>query len=352
MSPNAATRIVSKPFGATPDGMAVDVFTLSRPGGATVIVTNQGGCVVSILAPDEAGVIADVTLGHPHLGGYLTGKAYLGAVVGRCANRIASGEFALDGRTVMLARNNGANALHGGPTGFHTRWWTPQVVGGPDGEALELSYISRDGEEGYPGALMAKVAYSLRADGALVTDYTATTDQPTIVNLTNHAYSNLAGEDRGTILGHELQIEADAFTPIDAALLPTGEVRAVEGTPFDFRAPVAIGGSHRFGRRAARARDHNFVLRGRTGELRRAARVSEPGRGRVLEVYTTQPAIQFYSGNFLSGSILGKGGKPYVKRSGFCLEPQHYPDSPHRPQWPSVVLRAGARPTVRPPSTG
>jgi aldose 1-epimerase len=343
MTTETATHIEKKPFGRTDAGEAF-LFTLSRDGAPSVAITNQGGFIVSILAKDRAGKAADVTLGYKDFAGYTKGKDFLGCLVGRYANRIAKGKFSLDGKAYTLATNNGPNALHGGPTGFHTRLWAPKVVSGADGEALELTYVSKSGEEGYPGTLTAKVVYSLRADGGLVIDYSATTDAPTVVNLTNHAYFNLAGEGEGTILGHELQLESDTFTPVDATLIPTGEMKKVEGGPFDFRKATAIGARidaadeqiQRGG-----GYDHNYVLRGKAGEMRLVAKVVEPKSGRALEVYTTEPGIQFYSGNFLDGSITGKSGKPYVKRGGFCLETQHYPDSPNRPEWPSVVLRPG-----------
>jgi aldose 1-epimerase len=344
MSTNAATRIERKPFGRTPAGVAVELFTLSRAGAPTIAITNLGGHIVSILAPDRSGRVTDVTLGYRDFVGYLGDTSYFGSLVGRYANRIAKGRFTLDGKTYALAVNNGPNALHGGPTGFQKRVWTSKVVSGPDGDALELTYVSKDGEEGYPGTLTAKVVYSLRKDGGLAIDYTATADAPTVVNLTNHAYFNLAGEGEGTILGHEMQIEADAYTPVDATLIPTGEVQPVEGTPFDFRKPVAIGARIDAADEQLKAGggyDHNFVLRGKMGELRLAARVREPKGGRVLEVWTTEPGLQFYSGNFLDGKIVGKSGKPYLRRGGFCLEAQHFPDSPNRPEWPSVVLRPG-----------
>ncbi len=343
MSAHAATTIEKKPFGKSAAGEAF-LFTLSREGAPTVVVTNQGGFVVSILAKDRSGKVADVALGYKDYAGYLTAKDYLGCLVGRYANRIAKGEFTLDGKKYALTKNNGPNTLHGGPTGFQTRLWTPKVVHGTDGDTLELTYVSKDGEEGYPGTLTARVVYSLRADGGLVIDYTATTDAPTIVNLTSHAYFNLAGEGEGTILDHQQQIEADTFTPVDATLIPTGEMKPVAGTPFDFRQPTAIGA--RIGQDDEQLRrgggyDHNFVLRGKAGELRLVARAIEPKSGRELEVYTTEPGLQFYSGNFLDGSITGKSGKPYLKRGAFCVEAQHYPDSPNRPEWPSVVLRPG-----------
>jgi aldose 1-epimerase len=344
MNANAATRIERKPFGKTAAGEPVDLFTFTRAGAPEVAITNLGGHIVSILAPGRDGKVADVTLGHAGFAGYLADTSYFGCIVGRYANRIAKGRFTLDGKSYTLATNNGPNSLHGGPTGFQKRLWAAKVVGGAEGDALELTYVSRDGEEGYPGTLTAKVVYSLRADGGLVIDYTATTDAPTVVNLTNHAYFNLAGEGEGTILGHELQIEADAYTPVDATLIPTAEKRPVEGTPFDFRKPVAIGAridAPDEQLKAGGGYDHNYVLRGKMGELRLVARVVEPKSGRVMEVLTTEPGIQFYSGNFLDGKVMGTSGRPYVKRSGFCLEAQHYPDSPNRPDWPSVVLRPG-----------
>jgi aldose 1-epimerase len=344
MNANAATRIERKPYGTTPAGEAVELFTFTRASAPRVSVTNLGGHIVEILAPDRQGKLADVTLGYKDFAGYLADTSYFGSLVGRYANRIAKGRFTLDGKTYTLATNNGPNSLHGGPTGFQKRVWAAKVVSGPDGDALELTYVSRDGEEGYPGTLTAKVVYSLRADGGLVIDYEATTDAPTVVNLTNHAYFNLAGEGEGTILGHEMQIEADAMTPVDPTLIPTGEKWTVEGTPFDFRKPVAIGAridapdeQLKFGG----GYDHNYVLRGKAGELRPAARVVEPKSGRVLEMLTTEPGVQFYSGNFLDGSVTGKSGKPYVKRGAFCLEAQHFPDSPNQPSFPSVVLRPG-----------
>jgi len=344
MTTEAATRIERKPFGKTPAGESVELFTLTREGAPTVGVTNLGGHIVSILAPDRAGRVADVTLGYKDFAGYLGDTSYFGSIVGRYANRIAKGRFTLDGKTYTLATNNGPNALHGGPTGFQKRVFSPKVVSGPDGDALELTYVSKEGEEGYPGTLTAKVVYSMQKDGGLAIDYAATTDAPTIVNLTNHAYFNLAGEGEGTILGHEMQIHADGYTPVDATLIPTGKTQPVEGTPFDFRKPVAVGARIDAADEQLKAGggyDHNFVLTGPMGERRLAARVREPKSGRVLEVFTTEPGIQFYSGNFLDGKVVGKSGKPYVHRGGFCLEAQHFPDSPNQPSFPPVVLRPG-----------
>jgi aldose 1-epimerase len=344
MNVDAATRIERKPFGKTAAGEAVELFTFTRDGAPTVAITNLGGHIVSILAPDRDGKVGNVTLGYSDFAGYLGDSSYFGCLVGRYANRIAKGRFSLDGRSYTLATNNGPNSLHGGPGGFNKRLWAAKVVVGPEGDALELTYVSKDGEEGYPGTLTATVVYSLRADGGLAIDYTATTDAPTVVNLTNHAYFNLAGEGEGTILGHEMQIEADDYTPVDATLIPTVEKRPVEGTPFDFRKPVAIGARIDAADEQLKAGggyDHNFVLRGTMGVLRVVAKVAERKSGRVMDVLTTEPGIQFYSGNFLDGKVKGASGKPYVKRGGFCLEAQHYPDSPNRPEWPSVVLRPG-----------
>ena len=344
MTAQAGTRIERKAFGKTSTGESVELFTLARAGAPSVSITNLGGYVVSMLAPDRAGRTADVTLGYASLPGYLADNSYFGCLVGRYANRIAKAAFTLDGKRYSLAANNGPNTLHGGPTGFCRRVWAAKVKSGTDGDALELTYVSRDGEEGYPGTLTATVVYSLREDGGLVIDYSATTDAPTVLNLTNHAYFNLAGEGEGTILDHELQLEAEAYTPVDATLIPTGEVRSVAGTPFDFRKPLAIGAridaadeQIRFGG----GYDHNFVVRGAPGTLRLAARAVEKKSGRQLEVFTTEPGVQFYTGNFLDGKTLGKAGKPYVKRGAFCLETQHYPDSPNQPAFPSAVLRPG-----------
>lgn len=346
MTVQAGTRIERKTWGSTPEGQAVDLFTLTREGAPTVAVTSHGAYIVSILAADREGRTADVVLGYGDLAGYLGDTGYLGAVVGRYANRIAGGAFSLGGQRYTLARNNGPNALHGGPEGFHRKTWAARVVSGPDGDTLELSCVSPDGEEGYPGTLTATVVYSLTADGGLRLDYSATTDAPTVVNLTNHAYFNLAGEGSGDVLGHEMQLEADAFTPVNDTLIPTGELRPVEGTPFDFRTPVAIGAriDDPYPQlQAGGGYDHNFVVRGTPGELRLAARVYELGSGRVLEVLATNPGVQVYTGNFLDGSIAGKSGRAYEKRGGFCLETQHFPDSPNQPTFPPVVLEPGDR---------
>jgi aldose 1-epimerase len=344
MSAEAGTRIDRKPFGKTADGREAFLFTLSRDGAPVVRITNFGGAIVSVIAPGSSGKTADVVLGFSALAEYEADRSFQGALVGRYGNRIAKGAFTLDGRTYTLARNNGENHLHGGPKGFHKALWEPTVRKTADGDVLDLDYASKDGEEGYPGNLSVKVTYSLQTDGGLRIDYSATTDKPTILNLTNHAYFNLAGEGEGDVRSQEMQIEADAFTPVDPTLIPTGELRKVAGTPFDFTKPVAIGA--RIDQadeqlRIAGGYDHNFVLRGPEGTLRLAARVVEPRSGRVLDVLTTEPGVQLYSGNFLDGSLTGKAGKAYVRRGAFCLETQHFPDSPNRPEFPSVVLRPG-----------
>jgi aldose 1-epimerase len=340
----AATRIERLPWGQTAAGEPVELFTLTRTGAPTVAITHYGGYVVKILAPDREGRVADVTLGYEDLAGYLGDGSSFGNLIGRYANRIGGARFTLDGKSYTLAKNNGPNSLHGGPTNFGRRLWSAKVVRGKDGDALELRYVSKDGEEGFPGTLTATVVYSLREDGELVIDYTATTDAPTVVNLTNHAYFNLAGEGEGTVLDHELSLEADHFTPVDATLIPTGELRPVAGTPFDFRKPVAIGAridaqDEQIG--FGRGYDHNFVVRGTPGTLRPAARVVHEKSGRVLEMLTTEPGVQLYTANFLDLKSGGKSGKPYVRRGAFCLEAQKYPDSPNKPDFPSAVLRPG-----------
>ncbi len=340
----ARQQMKKEPFGQTQDGLPVDLWTLTNKNGVTVSITNYGGIVTALSVPDRTGAFKDVVLGFDALDGYLKGHPYFGAIIGRYGNRIAKGRFTLNGVEYKLAPNNGENHLHGGVRGFDKAVWSAREAPGPDGPALELTYLSKDGEEGYPGNLSVKVVYTLTDNNELRIDYTATTDKDTIVNLTNHSYFNLAGQGEGDILGHEMTIFADKFTPVDAGLIPTGELRSVEGTPFDFRKPVAIGA--RINDRDQQLEygggyDHNFVLSSGGGALAPAARVYEPVSGRVMEVLTTEPGVQFYTGNFLDGTITGKGGKVYRRRYGFCLETQHFPDSPNKPEFPSVVLRPG-----------
>jgi aldose 1-epimerase len=351
-------EVSSEPWGVTPEGDSITLFTLTSGSGLTVRVADWGGIVTQVLVPDRDGRLADVVLGHDSLAAYVAGTPYFGAIVGRYANRIAEGRFALDGRTYRLATNNGVNHLHGGIRGFDKRHWDALVVrSGPvPGGTLDvpgagrasvvLSRTSEDGEEGYPGRLEAELAITLTSGDEVRFDYEATADAPTVVNLTHHGYWNLAGHDSGDILGHELDVRADRFTPVDAGLIPTGELRSVEGTPFDFRDPTPIGlriGADDEQLRRGGGYDHNFVLDDWTGDrtLRLAARLRDPGSGRTMEVLTTEPGIQLYSGNFLDGSDVGKGGAVYGHRSGLCLETQHFPDSPNRSAFPSTVLRPG-----------
>lgn len=347
MSARSGTRIEQAPFGSAPQGGQATLYSLRRAGAPAVDITDFGATVVRIAAADSAGVLRDVTLGYNELAPYAQaapGRPYFGCVVGRYAGRIANGAFRLGGRRYVLARNNGAHHLHGGICGFDRRLWRARARSGRDGDVLELGYLSPDGEEGYPGTLRVRVTYSLTAEGALGIDYEATTDRETVLNLTHHAYFNLSGEGAGDVLGHELQIMADAFAPVDAALLPSGGWRAVEGTPLDFRRPTRIGKRiddphEQTG--AGGGYDHSYRLRGEVGTLRLAARVREPDSGRLLEVRTTEPALHLYTGNFLDGTLVGKSGRPYLRRGGLCLEAQHVPDSPNRPEFPSVVLRPG-----------
>lgn len=337
-----STSIPSEPFGATPEGVAVELYTLRNVSGVEAKISNYGGIVVSLKVPDRNGRYGDVVLGYDRLAGYLKETPYFGCLVGRYGNRIARGQFTLDGATYQLATNNYPNALHGGLKGFDKVVWKANGYSTKDGPVLELTYVSADGEEGYPGNLTVKAVYSLTKDNALRLDYTATTDKPTVVNLTQHSYFNLAG--KGDILGHVVEMPADRFTPVDSTLIPTGELKPVEGTPFDFRTPTAIG--ERIGQEDEQLKfgggyDHNWVFPKRSGSLTRLARVSEPTTGRVLEVLSTEPGLQFYTGNFLDGKITGKGGWNYKYRNGFCMEPQHFPDSPNQPNFPSTVLRPG-----------
>jgi len=336
-------NIQTQPFGNLPDGTPIELYTLSNESGMTVQVTTYGGIITSLRVPDRAGRLGDVVLGYDSLDGYLARNPYFGCIVGRFANRIAGGRFTLDGVTYQLAVNNGPNHLHGGLVGFDKRVWRAEVGRSDGAVCLVLSYLSKDGEEGYPGNLYVTVTYALTRDNALRISYRARTDKPTILNLTNHTYFNLAGA--GDILDHEVMINANCFTPVNKALIPTGELQPVGGTPLDFRQPSRVGARindpHEQLARAG-GYDHNFVINGAPGELRLAARVYEPTHGRVLEVRTTEPGMQFYTGNFLDGTITGKGGGVYAQRSGLCLETQHFPDSPNQPAFPSTVLRPDA----------
>lgn len=331
-------------FGLTPDGDEVFLFTLANDRGMEVKVINYGGIITALRVPDGRGQIGDVVLGHDTLEGYLNRSRYFGALIGRYANRIAGGSFTLNGSAFSLGQNNGSNHLHGGFKGFDKVVWNAHDFHDPAGPGVKLEYLSKDGEESYPGNLQVEVTYRLTKDNELRLEYFARTDRDTIVNLTNHSYFNLAGS--GTVLDHELQIHANAFNPVQQGLIPTGESRNVAGTPMDFTRPTSIGA--RITEQdpqllLAGGYDHNFVLRGGEELIMKAARVYEPTTGRVLEVFTTQPGLQFYSGNFLDGSLVGKMKRAYVKHSGLCLETQHFPDSPNQPAFPSTVLRPGER---------
>lgn len=339
---NTGLMISQKVFGATEDGQAM-LFTLENKNGMTLSVTNYGGIITSLNVPDKNGAIADVVLGHDSLASYIEGHPYFGALVGRYGNRIAKGEFSIDGTTYTLATNNGPNALHGGIKGFDKKLWNTQIIENSDAVGVEFSGVSVDMEEGFPGNLTVKVRYLLNNDNELRLEYEATTDKTTIVNLTNHSYFNLKRAGDGDILGHELMIAADKFTPVDATLIPTGELRSVENTPFDFREPTTIGArvddveneQIKFGG----GYDHNFVFTDQSDQLKLVATAYEPTSGRFMEVLTTEPGVQFYCGNFLNGKNIGKGGIPYEKRNGFCLETQHFPDSQNQPDFPSTLLK-------------
>ena len=337
----AKSKMQKQSFGKTEDGQPVDLYILTNKNGVEAAITNYGGTVVSLKVADRNGKFEDVVLGYDNLDGYATGKAYIGATVGRYANRIAHATFTLDGTTYTLAKNDGDNHLHGG---FNKRVWTAKDVSSSAAQALELTYLSKDGEEGFPGNLPVKVVYTLTDQNELKIDYSATTDKDTVLNLTNHAYFDLAGQGNGDILQQQIMIKADRFTPIDATSIPTGELRSVKGTPFDFTKMTAIGA--RIDQddqqlKLGRGYDHNFVLNGDTMRaLFLAAQAYDPHSGRLLEVFTTEPGIQLYTGNFLDG-IHGKDGKVYNRRYAFCLETQHFPDSPNHPNFPSAELKAG-----------
>jgi aldose 1-epimerase len=336
----AKTTVTKQPFGKTEDGAAVDLYTLKNEKIETTITT-YGGRIVTLKVPDRSGKVADIVTGFDSLDGYLKTNPYFGAIVGRYANRIAHGKFVLDGMTYTLAKNDGDNTLHGGLRTFDKRVWDGKI----QGDSLVLHYLSKDGEEGFPGNLSVTVTYTL-AGNELKIDYEATTDKDTVLNLSNHSYFNLKGQGEGTILEHEVTLLADRFTPVDQTLIPTGELRPVAGTPMDFRTPLAIGA--RIGNtdeqlKFGRGYDHNWVLNSVGGSLSLAAKVHEPTTGRVLEVLTTQPGLQFYTGNFLDGTITGKGGKVYQQRFAFCMETQHFPDSPNHPAFPTSELKPGQK---------
>jgi len=328
-------------------GEPIDLYSLSNKKGMEVSITNFGATIVTLRVPDRDGKPADIVLGFDTLEGYQNGKSYFGATVGRYANRIGGGTFSIDGKIYTLPKNNGNNTLHGGIVGFNKKVWKAREIASKDGESLELSYLSPDGEEEFPGNLSVKVVFTLPADrNELKIEYAATTDKDTVLNLSNHSYFNLAGEGNGDILDHVMTLHAKQFTPVDKTLIPTGELRDVAGTPLDFTVATPIGKRINdnyeqlvFGK----GYDHNWVLApaARTS-LRIAADAYDPKSGRALEVLTTEPGVQFYSGNFLDGSAKGKGGKAYGQRAAFCLETQHFPDSPNHPNFPSSLLKPGA----------
>jgi aldose 1-epimerase len=333
-------------YGNTPDGAVVDLYTLTNAAGMRAQITNYGAIVTSLLVPDREGRLGDVVLGFDHLDGYLMKHPYLGAICGRYINRIARGRFTLDGVAYELARNEGGNHLHGGLRGFDKVVWKAAEVAAHGGAGLQLDYLSPAGEEGYPGTLQVTVTYTLTDRNELRIDYSATTDAATVLNLSHHGYFNLADGGAGDVLGHELIIDATHFLPVDASLIPTGELRRVQGTPMDFTQPTAIGAriEHRDEQLAhGGGYDHTWVVNGDPGQLRLAARAHEPTTGRVMDVLTTEPGVQFYAGNMLDGTVTGKGGTVYRRRHGLCLECQHFPDSPNKPQFPTTVLRPGQR---------
>jgi aldose 1-epimerase len=343
--PAASGRATQAPFGTLPDGAAIEIFTLTNAKGVEMRAITYGARIQALRVPDRQGQLDDIVLGFDAAAEYARPNPFFGAVVGRYANRIANARFTLDGRTYQLAANNGRNHLHGGERGFDKVIWKGEIVRDERGPSVAFTYTSADGEEGYPGTLDARVSYTLTDANELVVDYQAKTSARTIVNLSQHSYFNLAGQAARDVLDHELQLDADRYTPVDDTLIPTGELAPVADTPFDFRTPTAIGkridGDHVQLKRG-RGYDHNFVLT-RTGDgLQRAARVVEPTTGRTMEIATTEPGLQFYSGNFLDGTVTSKQGRVVRLRYGFCLETQHFPDSPNKPSFPSTVLEPGS----------
>lgn len=331
-------------YGKLPSGQTADLYTLRNAAGMTAKITNYGGIIVSLTAPDRNGKFEDVTLGQDSLAAYAKNNPYFGALIGRYGNRIAKGKFTLEGKPYTLVTNNMGNHLHGGTVGFDKVLWTATPIDG-DEPALKLTYTAKDGEEGYPGNLAVEVTYTLQKDNALKIDYQATTDKPTVVNLTNHSYFNLTGGAKGDILNHVVTLNADRFLPVDKTLIPTGKLQPVANTPFDFTEPTVVGtrinDSTDTQIKYGGGYDHAWILSGSGDSLKLAATVYEPTSGRVVEVRTDQPAIQFYTGNFLDGSVMGREGFAYKKRYAICLETEHYPDSPNHPAFPTTELRPG-----------
>ena len=343
LSQGPQNAVKRETFGTMPDGTRVERFTLTNASGIELNAISYGGIITSLRVPDRSGRLDDILLGFDNLDGYLRDNPFFGAIIGRYGNRIARGAFTLDGTTYKLATNNGPNHLHGGNKGFDKVLW--EAVPVPGRNAIAFTRTSPDGEEGYPGSLRVRVTYTLTDANELIVDYSATTDKATPVNLTQHSYFNLAGHASGDILGHQLMLNADRYTPVDETLIPTGELAPVAGTPFDFRKPTAIGAridQDTVQLKHGKGYDHNWVLNRKGAGRQLAARVIEPKTGRTMEIATTEPGIQFYSGNFLDGTLTGKGGAVYKHRTGFCLETQHFPDSPNQPKFPSTILRPGS----------
>ncbi len=340
----AQSSMTKTSFGRLPDGREVSQYTLTSRSGIAAQIITYGATITSLRVPDRNGKIDDVVLGYDSLQGYIDGASYFGAIVGRYGNRIGKGRFQLDGKQYQLTINDGENHLHGGKQGFNKVLWDAKVLNDSGEPSLQLQYVSRDGEEGYPGTVTLKVTYTLTGKNELRIDYEGTTDQPTILNPTQHSYFNLTGSFTNTILNHQLMIEADSFTPVDKGLIPTGEIVSVANTPMDFRSPVAIGAHINDSNEQlafGRGSDHNWVLRNSTGRIRKAAELYEPNSGRLMTVSTDQPGLQFYTGNFLDGTAKGKNGIAYQYRTGLCLETQAFPDTPNKSQFPPVTLRPG-----------
>jgi aldose 1-epimerase len=346
---NTLGTINQASFGKTPDGTPVEIYTLRNSKGMEARIMTYGGIVVSLKVPDKNGKFDDVVLGFDNLDGYtkdsyVKGCPYFGALIGRYGNRIGGAKFTLEGKTYTLAANNGPNSLHGGLKGFDKVVWQGKPFVTTNGPALELTYTSKDGEEGFPGNLKVTATYTVTDNNELRLDFSATTDQPTLCNLTHHSYFNLAGQGNGDILNHVVYINADNTTPVDSTLITTGEIKPVDGTPFDFRKPTTIGARINDPDTVLQygpGYDHNWVINKPLGQLGLMARVVETGSGRVMEVWSTEPGLQFYTGNFLDGSLTGKDGKVYQRRTAFCMEPHHYPDSPNKPQFPTTELKPG-----------